>query len=146
MKLILVFLVTIFLQQGFSANAQKITIVKKNISLHSILKEIRAQSGYDFFFAEASLVPQKRIDIDVKNEPLEQVLALAFENQSLTYSISGNAIIVKRKIISSLDNTIIQQHVKGKVVDEQNLPLVGVSISVKQSDQSVATDNQGLFS
>src|SRR3546814_3550429 len=88
MKLIVVFLITVFLQQGYSVTAQGITIAKKNASLHSILKEIRMQSGYDFFFEETSLENAKPVDINIKNGTLDEVLETSFRGQPFTYSVA----------------------------------------------------------
>ena len=55
MKLTFVLLTMVFLQSVYAVNAQNINISKDKASIHSILKEIRVQTGYDFFFEENML-------------------------------------------------------------------------------------------
>src|SRR5690606_14428838 len=91
MKLTILLLLTLFLQQGFSAHAQRISIDEHDVTLHRILKEIRAQSGYDFFIGDNSLKEAKKINISIDNGTLQEVLDAAFNDQPFTYSIMSNA-------------------------------------------------------
>lgn len=151
MKLILIFLTTLFLQQGYSANAQLISISKKNISLHDVLKEIRMQTGNDFFFDNATLSRSKKIDIDIKKGTLEEVLNSTFKDQPLSYTISGNTIVVKGKEervqpVEIKENLEIQQQLlAGKVTDEKGEELAGVNITVKGTTRGTTTDGSGKF-
>jgi len=151
MKLTLVFLITMFLQQGFSAaHAQRITISKSNASLPTILKEIRTQSGYDFFFEDTSLENAKRVTIDVTNGTLEEVLKASFKDQPFIYSVTKNTIVIKRKPILSTkpkpEPQHIQQTLTGKVTDEAGNPLPGVSVLVKGTTKGTSTNEEGQFS
>lgn len=150
MKLTLLFLITVFLQQGFSTiHAQGITISKNKAPLRSILKEVRVQSGYDFFFEETSLENAKPVDINIKNGTLNEVLEITFKDQPLTYSIAGNAIVVKNRpkprytIIS--EEIVVQNTLKGNVKDENGESLIGVNVSVKGTTKGTSTNQEGAF-
>jgi len=147
MKLVIVLLITAFLQQGFSANAQLISISKENVSLHSILREIRHQSGYDFFFEKASLDNAKPVSLNIKEGTLNEVLKASFKEQPFTYSITEKTIVIKNipKAIVNKEKDRIQQRVQGKVTNETGEPLVGVSVSVKGTTKGTSTDESGSF-
>lgn len=150
MKLIVVFLVTLFLQQGFSTNAQSITINQKDASLRSILKEVRQQSGYDFFFEETSLENAKLVTINIKNGTLTEVLETSFRGQPFTYFISGNAIVVKKTSkpeisVTDIPHKVKQNIVRGNVTDIENNPISGASVRIKGTKQGTLTDKNGNF-
>lgn len=149
MKLTVLILITLFLQEGFSAHAQRISIKKNDASLHSILKEIRKQSGYDFFIEDQSLDQSNKVDIAITNGTVEEVLDESFKNQPFTYSVENNAIIVRKTVPSPQTSplTIKQQTlVEGKVTDSEGTPLPGVSVRVEDTERGTSTNNDGLFS
>lgn len=152
-KLILVFLITIFLKQGQSATVQYISVSKTNVPLRVVLKEIRVQSGYDFFFEEASLESSKPVSVNIKNGTIEEVLDITFRDQPLTYSIAEKTIIVKnkpaRKVLpvreTNLNKPANQNDIGGKITNESGEPLVGVSVSIKGTSQGTSTSVDGTF-
>ena len=148
MKLILVLLITGFLQQGFSANAQRITISKNNASLQSVLKEIRKQSGYDFLFGETSLKNANLVSVDIKNGTLDEALRASFKNQPFTYTVSKNAIVIRKNSDLNLfsGKVQIQQRLSGTVTDESGEPLIGVTVAIKGTTEGTSTVEGGTFS
>src|SRR5690606_3883486 len=116
--------------------------------LHSILKEIRKQSGYDFILEDHSLNKSNVVNIAIENGTLEEVLNESFKNQPFTYSVSNKAIIVKSKnevVSNSQTNLATQSSVNGKVTDDEGTPLPGVSDRVDGTDRGTSTDDDGLF-
>ncbi|WP_316747217.1 SusC/RagA family TonB-linked outer membrane protein [Pedobacter gandavensis] len=148
MKLIIVLMTTVFLQIGLASEAQRVTLSEKNAPLESILKKIRIQTGYDFFGDVNLLKTAEKVNIKVTNLPLEEVLALCLKNQDLTYVIS-NKIIVIRRPVQSLSNQKIELAqeiiIHGKVLDEENQPLAGATLTVKRTKKSTKTDKDGEF-
>ncbi|WP_432327683.1 hypothetical protein ACRQ5D_31075 [Mucilaginibacter sp. P25] len=53
MKLSIILLLATILQVSAKSYAQKITLSEKNAPLEKVLKEIREQSGYDFFITQS---------------------------------------------------------------------------------------------
>lgn len=148
MKLVFVLLITGFLQQGFSANAQQVTIAVKNVSLQYVLKEIRKQTGYDFLFGGVSLKNANPVSMNVRNGTLEEALKASFKNQPFSYKISKNAIVISRKLtpVPSREVLRVQQQVTGSVTDESGHPLMGVTVAIKGSNEGTTTNREGAFS
>jgi TonB-linked SusC/RagA family outer membrane protein len=148
-KFTTVLLVSAFLQFAQASNAQRITFSKKNATLQQLFKEIRKQSGYDFFYDLEALKNAKKIDVSVQNESLEEVLKQCFEDQPFTFVIKDKAVIVKagyRQL--SITNPTAQQQkieVKGKVTDEKGGGLPGVSVKLKGSNIGTMSDNGGNY-
>lgn len=150
MKLGFVFLITVFLQQGFSANAQQVTLNVKNVSLSSVLKEIRNQTGYDFLFGGVSLANAHPVSVNLRDATLEETLIESFKGQPFIYQVSEEAIIISQKpvrAVSALEPEIeVQQIINGVVTNEGGTPLVGVSVTVKGTRVGTTTNNDGAFS
>src|SRR5690606_23065021 len=146
MKLILAILVTVCLQQGVAAYGQTITISKKNASISSVLKEIRAQTGYDFFFEDSSIDGSKKIDIRIKNGSIEEVLTSCFKGEAISYTISGNAIVIReRSNVLPVEAIAVQRTLNGTVTDAEGNVLAGVSVYVKGTAEGTTTNSAGIF-
>lgn len=146
MKLIFAMLVTVCLQQGVAAYGQTITISKRNASISSILKEIRAQTGYDFFFEDSSIDGSKKIDIRIKNGSIEEVLTSCFKDEAISYTISGNAIVIReRSNVLPVEAIAVQRTLNGTVTDAEGNVLAGVSVYVKGTAEGTTTNSAGIF-
>src|SRR5258708_29026078 len=82
MNLTVVIITVLSLQVSATVYAQKtITLSKKGASLETVFSEIRKQTGYTFFCRYEWLQEAKKVDVEVKNATLEQVLDLCFKDQ-----------------------------------------------------------------
>ena len=88
MKLVIMLLTTAILQVSAHTYAQKITLNRSNTPLEKVMKEIRTQSGYDFFYDLEFIKNTKPVTINLKNATIEQALEQSFAGQPLTYSIA----------------------------------------------------------
>src|SRR5215469_16275797 len=96
MNFTVILVVAACLQVSAAAYAQeRITLSEKNAPLETVFKDIRKQTGYTFFCKYEWLQQAKRVDINVKNATLEQVLEECFKDQPLTYTIVNKTIMVK---------------------------------------------------
>ncbi|WP_246254567.1 TonB-dependent receptor [Pedobacter foliorum] len=144
---ILVMKLTVFLlaftcfQVCASGYAQRITLSEKNVSVETILKKIKKQSGYHLWYEDNLLDKTRNIDINVANVSLEQALESCLKGFPLTYAIVDKTVVIKR------DKSWYELlTVSGKVTDEQNIPMPGVSVRLKGSEIGTTTDNQGGYS
>lgn len=156
-KLILVLLITAFLQVSSAESfSQTVSLKFKNAKLETVLKEIGTQTGYDLVYITPLINEAKPVSINVNNAPLREVLEKSFYNQSLTYTISNNTIIVQQKSsvfipdalidIEKLTEKALPSEVKGLVTDSKGEGLIGVSIKVKGTSIGVSTDVNGRYS
>ncbi len=150
MKFTSILLITAFLQIAQASKAQRITLTQKNATLEQLFKEIRKQSGYDFFFDLEDIKKAKKIDISVANETIEKVLNRCFENQPFTYVLKDKTVIIREQVKQNgpqgIPLTVQQTVIKGKVTDEKGGALPGVSIKVKGSKTGTVTDQSGNYS
>ena len=175
MKLTAILILVAFMQVSAKGFSQNVTLNETKSSLDKIFTEIRKQTGYDFLYNTRLLKNTVPVTVKAKNSPLEDVLAEVFRNQPLTYTITENTIILKRKderfmeevskfsvmpserdnrtfsasqstgVVSDFAIKVQRVDVRGKVIDSNGEPLIGVSVRVKGSQGGASTDVQGNF-
>ncbi|MGC4232979.1 MAG: TonB-dependent receptor [Niabella sp.] len=140
-----------------SSFSQRITLEGKGISIENVFKAIEKQSGYVFFYDYSILSKAKPVTVQVKNVPLRDALIKCFEGQPFIYNIVGKTIAVKpekgistKKVppkIAAPENLLPAGiDIAGTVTDEENnTPLYGASVTVKNLNRTVITDKNGGF-
>jgi len=144
MKLTVILLIITCLNLSAKVFSQRISLNEKNVVFSSIVKSIEKQSGYKFFYDNKLINPQLKFTVFVKNVSLEQALEELFEDKSLIYNIFDQIIVLKQADLNALVPVVFDQ-VKGRVVDEKNIPISGVSIKVKDNVGKAITDADGKF-
>ncbi|WP_181390553.1 SusC/RagA family TonB-linked outer membrane protein [Sphingobacterium athyrii] len=148
MRLITVILIASLFQVSAATFAQKITINKNNVSLESVLKEIRKQSGYDYYYGTKVITMDQKIHIKVTNANIKQAIEAALTGLQLTYEIEGKMISIRKKepkILVRAKEQSLEIDVSGVVTDDKGTPLAGASIKVKGSHKATITNSKGEF-
>lgn len=162
MKLTTLFLLAATLQVAASADAQQVSIRGKNLTLKSIFKAIRNQTGYVAIYEEQLIEKAKPVTLEEKTLDLKTLLDKCFANQSLTYTIREQAIIVKAKeekkepaAEEAVINMVLPEKpeppptidIRGIVKNERGEPVEGATVAVKGSTtKRTSTNAQGEFS
>lgn len=148
MKLTTLLLTLGCLQLSAAGFSQKITLSERNVPLEKVFLEIRKQTGYLFLYNNETLEQAQKVSIEAKNTPLEEVLRACFKGQPVTYTILEKTIVVKPRT-QTLSPQEVQQRgiISGKVTDNQNISLPGVSVRLEgAATQSKTTDADGNYS
>jgi TonB-linked SusC/RagA family outer membrane protein len=143
MKLTAVLVFAALLNVSAKTYSQNISIHQSNISVDKILKLIKKQSGYNYFYDEDAVAKTSKVNIDVNNATVEEALNLCFKNQPLTYRIFQQTIVVKAKDESKTESNVAQK-VQGTVTDAKG-PLPGVNVKVKNTTIGTVTDANGKY-
>ncbi|WP_205943032.1 SusC/RagA family TonB-linked outer membrane protein [Pedobacter frigidisoli] len=144
MKLTTILLLATLCQVSASVYSQNITLKQKNVSINAVFKSIEKQSEYVFLYDNLELSNAQKITIDVKNASIDQVLDLCFKNQALSYKIFEKTIVLRKK--DQLTKPVLFEIIRGKILDETGLPIIGASILVKGTKIGAVTDVNGNFS
>jgi TonB-linked SusC/RagA family outer membrane protein len=144
MKLTFIIMMAALLQVSAATMAQKISLDKKDASLVDVLDEIRAQSGYSFFYNSEMLKEAKPVTFKVNDVSLTQALDNVFANQPFTYTINQNTVVVTPK--SQLKAVLQAIKITGKVTDEQGATLPGVTVKIKGTQTGTVTNEFGVYS
>ncbi|NRF40886.1 TonB-dependent receptor [Pedobacter foliorum] len=147
MKLTVVLLVAGMLLVSAAGFAQRVTYVKKNVSLSELFDEINKQTGYGIIWSEKKIKNKTTFDADFQDTPLETVLKISLKNQPLTYTIQDKTIVIREPDPLSISPVILARtiDVTGRVLDEKGKPLAGATIKVKGTSNEIITDTIGSF-
>src|SRR5687767_10244320 len=148
MKLTIAFMLLTSVQvYAVGSDAQTVTISKKNIPLQEVFRQINRQTGLDFVYDMKVVQRAGKVDLNVKNMDVGDVLKLCFANQPFTYVQLGETIVIKEKV-PEVDNAppppaLVK--IKGKINSDKGEPLAGVTVSNKARGISVASNENGEF-
>jgi TonB-linked SusC/RagA family outer membrane protein len=152
MKLVLVLLFVTGLQVAARpSEAQHVTLSGDHLSLGQIFREIRKQTGYQFFYKNELLSKARPVDIHLTDVPVAEALDYSFKGQPMTYAMIGKTIVVKAAATGGRmkkEQPIARFTIKGRVFDSHEPPqaLPGVIIRVKGTNRGTTTDVDGYFS
>lgn len=146
-----------FIQLEIQANpllAQYTLTIKANdISLAETFGLIKKKTGLTVFYGSSILNDREKVSLNFENTPLEEVMKHLLKDKDIDYEVRRNKVIVlerKKKQPALTTPTLLpiqQSIIRGRVVDENSLPLPGVSISVKNKPGiGTLTDEGGNFS
>ena len=156
MKFIALFFFAGCLQISATTLAQNISLSEKSTSLKRVLKKISNQSGVAFFYDEELLKKSHPVDVNITNAPLKQALDLVFKDQGITYEIVSSKLVTLKErapeikqplpsgttAVSPPADTVIT----GTVTNEKGEPMMGVTVNLKGTRYSVATNKDGYYS
>ncbi|MGI8637908.1 MAG: TonB-dependent receptor plug domain-containing protein, partial [Segetibacter sp.] len=150
MKLAVILIFSICFNATAKGYSQKLNISEKDVPLEKIFKEIRRQTGYRFVYTESLLQKAKKITIKTTNASVEEVLEECFRNQTLTFSILNNLVIIKEKEAEFQKKNLFNSpppptDITGTVTDDKGQALADISVLVKGSSAGTRTDNNGRF-
>ena len=82
-KFMAICLFLVFLQVSAKSFSQNVTISMENVSLQKVFNDINRQTGRQFFFKDELLNKAGKVNINVKDMPLKDALAICFKNYPL---------------------------------------------------------------
>ena len=146
MKTIILLTIIACCRIGTQCYSQSITLSIKHVSLEKAFKEISKQTGYSFVYTREQINKSNPVSINIKNVSIYQTLGICFANQPLKFIVDDKQIIVKdRPDNTNTPTSAVGLEVKGKVVNEDNEPVVGATVTVKGSKIATATNKNGEF-
>lgn len=128
------------------ANVTVTTTDKSNLG--DVITQIRAGSGYEFFYDDAITSTKVRPAV-IKDKPVAEALAKLLEGTSITYVIDGKHIYLKKANAAKKSEktaTGKKRTVKGQILDENGEPLIGATVRVKGTKAAATTDIDGNYS
>ncbi len=141
------FLFTFLMMLPLSANAEmaqkKIELNYDNVPLKRILKEIKSQTGYRFFYNVKEIDDNQKISVNVDGENVREVLNKLALKANFDFKINENQIVLTLKYQSSFSPQ--QTEIRGTVTDENGTPLPGANIVEKGTTNGVTADFDGNF-
>jgi len=145
MKLtVIILIICSLVLSGKEASAQKerVTLKVTATPISDILKSIEKQTPYLFFYNHKEISADEKQTLSIENERLDHVLDKLFAGRQISYKVVDKHIVLSPS--SQLIGKMLQSPISG-IVRGNGEPLAGVSISVKGTNISTVTDQNGRY-
>lgn len=127
--------------------AQKVNLNLKNVKIEDALSAIGKQTKHRFLYSDDVTRGAKRISLNLKNVSLEDALQEVLSENNYSYKVIANTITINNNLVnhSEVKYEVLQNSISGTVKDKEGKPLSGASVTVKGTNTSVSTDENGQF-
>lgn len=129
----------------------KISIKANNITLAYLFKVVKKQTGLTVFYNNALLDDSQTISVDFEAAELNEVMTVALKGRQVEWVVKNKYIILQKATQAAQpkkDNaalSVTKAEISGRVTDETDGPLPGVSVKIKGSTTGTQTDNDGRY-
>ncbi|MGV8139413.1 MAG: TonB-dependent receptor [Mangrovibacterium sp.] len=149
MKLTILLFLTSFLGAAASSYSQQTRFDMKfeNVAIREVFNFLKSKSDLQFFYSNDDFDVNAKVNIDLENATVDEVMKQLLKSSGVDYKIVDNAIIISRSDMKwSFGNVQQSKVISGKVSDSSGSPLPGVTILIKGTNQGTITDANGSFS
>jgi TonB-linked SusC/RagA family outer membrane protein len=145
-KLTIVLLTAFLIQVQAAGLAQSVTANLQKEPLRNVFKIVEKQTGVTVFYNDEYIKNTNPVTIDARQMPLADFLTAILKPEKLTFEMKqGNVVVMREKEVKFSGSPSQKIMVSGKVTDNNKNPLRGTTIRVKGSQNSVMSDEKGLF-
>lgn len=137
------FMAIAFCCLNLTVSAQSITLKMKDITVKQAMDALKSKSGYTFVFSSMDVDTQKKVNVSVTDETLDNAVKQILEGQHVSFEIKGKNIIVKK---FDANKSQKKRKITGVVKDEKGEPVVGANILEKGTTNGTVTDINGAYS
>ncbi|GAE21603.1 TonB-dependent receptor [Bacteroides pyogenes] len=119
-------------------------------SVHQVFKEIERNSEFIIFYRDGVVDLNRKVNIDVTNQPVDKVLNQLFANTDNDFTIKDRQIIIYKKSDSDKKDSLQQgeekKRITGVVTDAKGESIIGVNVVVKDHPSiGTVTDAEGRY-
>lgn len=135
---------------------RKISLDYDQIKIGVLFTKIEQIADVSFLYNNEDIDLEKEVSVHAENKPLEEILSKVLKGFDLIFEVDGDQIVlspvVQQKVQKIKGNKQSVQRkqqkrtIKGKVTDEDDIPLPGVNVSVKGTNRGTSTDFDGDYS
>jgi iron complex outermembrane receptor protein len=148
LSLLMTFLMICQLSANSVFSQNKLDFNHKNIPLKVIFKDIKKQSGYNFFYNTSEIDDNKIVSFSANKETLTTVLGKLSKLGDFDFKINKKQIILikpsPKETIEIIDD-LQERELKGTVKDESGDPLTGANVILKGTSTGTQVDFDGNF-
>ncbi|MBF4471705.1 SusC/RagA family TonB-linked outer membrane protein [Flavobacterium sp. HJJ] len=143
----LLLLVAIFNSRADTyAQKTKVSLELKNSTVEKVIETIEQKTDFKFIYKLNDIDLDRVVSIHVKNQNINVVLDYLFKDVPTEIIIRDTQIMLKKpKAVVSEALPFLIQTVRGKVIDENRMPLSGATVTEQNTKNSVLTGYDGAF-
>ncbi|GGA83270.1 SusC/RagA family TonB-linked outer membrane protein [Flavobacterium palustre] len=151
---LLLILSLVRIQASTYSQNTKLTLNVNNTTVEQLFNKIESVSEYRFLFESSLIDLDRKVSVNVEKKKIVEILDKVFKGTDISYTINDRQILLvkKKEPTVSLATTVVKAvddqgtiQVSGVVMDENNMPMPGLSVAVKGKSISTSTDMDGKF-
>ncbi len=126
----------------------KVSLNVENEAIREVFRQIKDQTGMYFVYNEESLDQDLLVTAQFENELLKDALSKILKDSEYDFEISDYYVVIKPGKEESTSAEVAQQQkvtITGTVKDEDDIPIPGVNIIVKELTLGTITDIDGKY-
>ncbi|KRT17858.1 hypothetical protein ASU31_00770 [Pedobacter ginsenosidimutans] len=127
---------------------KKISLSVRDKNLKEILKQLEKAHRVEFIYNQDVIQSGAKISANFNNQTIREVLDGLLNQYHISYKVFKTKVILidaQPETISLNNRFTAAIEVSGKVVDEKDLPIPGVSVTIKGTTRGTVTDPNGNF-
>ena len=149
LTLILLLAMVINVQASTYSESVKFDLKMKKVSLKEVFETITEQSEFKFIYNNDIVDDEQKVSVTSEDARVEEILDEILPKQNLEYRVVDRQVIVfptENETVTPAPSADQQERtVSGKVIDEEGLPLPGVTVIVKGTTIGVVTNIDGEY-
>ncbi len=131
---------------GMMGQNQVVKLDQTTTTVRQLISAIEKQTNMSVDYGQNTLNLAKQVKVNSKSEKLSTLLGTMLNGTGLEYSISGRHIIITKSESQQTRKPSQRQTVKGRVLDANGNPLIGVTVKVKGTSNAAVTGLDGNYS
>jgi len=143
--LIIGFMITASATNTYSQKT-RLDVNLSNISIKGVLGYIEQNSEFVFLYRNDDFNTAKKVNIDLKDATINQILDEALSGEKVVYDIYERQIVIRKaENLPANTRQIQKKEISGTVKDTKGIPLPGVSVVIKGTTSGTVSDSEGKF-
>lgn len=126
-----------------SFSQARIDLVTESKQMVEVLDVLREKTGCQFVYRQEVLSGVRIEPVSMKDATLTEVLDVVLKRNGFDYEVVDEVVIIRK---AGLTQQPQQKTVTGRVTDENNQPVIGVTVVLQNTSIGVATDADGRYS
>ncbi|MEO6176719.1 MAG: TonB-dependent receptor [Flavobacterium circumlabens] len=135
-------------QSGYSTTRYKKSNVNNKIekaTLVSIFSKLSQQTDYKFSYGQAIISDNTVYTVNYTNESVAVILSDLSKKANFNYNINGKLVLIQKTAPVKISEAAEKIRVKGKIVDENGVPMPGVTVLETATKNATVTNFDGEF-
>ncbi|WP_149206848.1 SusC/RagA family TonB-linked outer membrane protein [Flavobacterium johnsoniae] len=139
------------IESGFSKTISlkksKVENKIEKATLVSIFSKLSQQTDYKFSYGQAVIADNTTYTVNFTGESVTSILSDLSKKANFNYNINGKLVLIQKTAAQKAVNTKAADkiRVKGKIVDENKVPIPGATVIETGTSNSTVTDFDGVF-
>ncbi len=144
------FLLFFFISQSWAvvsfSQEVRLSMNLRNVKVIDVLNKIENETDYFFLFNQKLVNVDRLVNLEVRQQKVEDILSLLFEGTNVDYILKDRQIVLTTGAKDTYSVAAQQKGISGSVTGVNGEPLPGVTVILKGTSQGTITDVDGRYS